>query len=208
MKPLDAHRQYRFPRREIPHGPKPYPAHGVTLSGVDESERSTAEQAAERAANEREAAARAINYRERLRTPWWWYLVGFAAAAVLAAEFHISGLRLTDWIPFCTLLPLSAFIVWSFGRSDLRIADGELTVRGAHLPLRYIGGVVELDARTLRRVVGREGDPQAFVSIRPFVGPGVQVLIDDPDDPTPYWILSTRRPHEVATLLRPVATHR
>ncbi|SOD74085.1 hypothetical protein SAMN05892883_3261 [Jatrophihabitans sp. GAS493] len=175
---------------------------------MDESERNTAEQAAERAAIERDAVAHAINYRERLRTPWWWYLVGLAAASVLAAEFHISGLRLTDWIPFGVLLPLSAFIVWSFGRSDLRIADGELTVRGAHLPLRYVGAVVELDSTTLRRVVGREGDPQAFVSIRPFVGPGVQVLIEDPDDPTPYWILSTRHPHEVATLLRSVASQR
>jgi len=37
-------------------------------------------------------------------------------------------------------------------------------MRGAHLPLRFVSGAVALDAATLRRVVGREGDPLAFVS--------------------------------------------
>ncbi len=31
-------------------------------------------------------------YRESLRTPWWWYVVGIAVACLLAAEFHIGGL--------------------------------------------------------------------------------------------------------------------
>jgi len=54
----------------------------------------------------------------------------------------------------------------------------------------------------LRRVVGREGDPQAFVSIRPWIGPGVQLWLDDADDPTPYWVVSTRHPADVVGLIR------
>jgi hypothetical protein len=141
-------------------------------------------------------------YRERLRTPWWWYLVGLGVASVLAAEFPIAGLRLTDWIPFGTLLPLAVLIVWSLGRAQLSIRDGELRIRDAHVPLRYISGAVALDPLTLRRVVGREGDPAAFVSIRPWIGPGVQVWLDDADDPTPYWVVSTRHPDRVLTALR------
>jgi hypothetical protein len=121
---------------------------------------------------------------------------------LLAAEFHIAGIRLTDWIPFGTLVPLSIAIVWWLGHSTLQIADGELRIRGAHLPLRYISGSVALDDRTLRRVVGREGDPAAFVSIRPWIGPGVQVWLDDPEDPTPYWIVSSRHPDRVVAALR------
>jgi hypothetical protein len=141
-------------------------------------------------------------YRESLRTPWWWYLVALLIAGILAAEFHMAGLRLTDWIPYGTLLPLAVIIVWSLGHSSLELADGELRIRGAHLPLRYVSGAVALDARTLRRVVGREGDPAAFVSIRPWIGPGVQFWVDDPDDPTPYWVVSSRRPQHVVELLR------
>jgi hypothetical protein len=147
-------------------------------------------------------ASTGVAYRESLRTPWWWYLVGLFVAALLAAEFHISGLQLTDWLSFGILLPLSVVLVWSLGRGRLEISGGELRVRGAHIPLDQVSGVVALDARTLRRVVGREGDPAAFVSIRPWIGPGVQLWLDDPDDPTPYWVVSTRRPRQVVDIVR------
>lgn len=141
-------------------------------------------------------------YSERLRTPWWWYLAGLGCAGLLAAEFHIAGIALTDWIPFGTLLPLSVVIVWWLGHNKLEISGGELRVRGAHLPLQFVSGAVALDERTLRRVVGREGDPAAFVSIRPWIGPGVQVWLDDPDDPAPYWVVSTRHPDRVVSVIR------
>jgi hypothetical protein len=141
-------------------------------------------------------------YQERLRTPWWWYVIAVGVACLLAAEFHISGLGLTDWIPFGTLVPLSVVLVWWLGHSRVEIADGEVRVRGAHVSLQYVSGAVALDADTLRRVVGREGDPAAFLSIRPWIGPGVQIWLDDEDDPTPYWVISTRHPDQVVAVLR------
>lgn len=143
-----------------------------------------------------------LAYREMLYTPWWWYPISAGVACLLAAEFHIAGLHLTDWIPFGTLVPLSLLLVWWLGHHRLEVADGELRVRGAHLPLQYVSGVVALDARTLRLVVGREGDPAAFVSIRPWIGPGVQLWLDDEDDPAPYWVVSTRHPQQLVAVLR------
>lgn len=141
-------------------------------------------------------------YRERLRTPWWWYAVAVVVACLLAAEFHVGGLPLTDWLSFGILIPLSLIIVWWLGRSRLEVSGGELRVRGAHLPLRYVSGAVALDHTTLRRVVGREGDPTAFVSIRPWIGPGVQVWVDDEEDPTPYWVVSSRHPDRLVEAVR------
>jgi Protein of unknown function (DUF3093) len=143
-----------------------------------------------------------VVYRERLRTPLWWYPIAIGVAVLLAAEFHLAGLPLTDWIPYGVLVPLSVLIVWSLGRGELVIDGQELRIRGAHIALRYLTGAIALDGRTLRRVVGREGDPGAFVSIRPWIGPGVQVLLDDPDDPTPYWVISSRHPDAVVRTLR------
>jgi hypothetical protein len=143
-----------------------------------------------------------VAYREQLRTPWWWYPVAAGVAALLAAEFHYSALSLTDWVPFVVLVPLAVGAVWWLGRSRLEISGGELRIRGAHLPLRYVSGIVALDGATLRRVVGREGDPAAYVSIRPWIGPGVQVWLDDVDDPTPYWVLSSRHPERLVTAVR------
>ncbi len=166
----------------------------VTLVGM-----SAGTERAARSAGQSERDA--VSYRERLRTPWWWYPIALTVAALLAGEFHVSGLRLTDWIPYGTLLPLSALIVWMLGRGELKITADEVHIRGAHVPLRYISGAVALDEATLRRVVGREGDPAAFVSIRPWIGPGVQLWLDDPDDPTPYWVISSRHPGRVVALV-------
>ena len=143
-----------------------------------------------------------VVYGEALRTPWWWYPVAAGIAGILAGEFRLSGIRLTEWLPFAVLVPLAVVIVWSMGRSTLEISGGELRIRGAHLPLTYVSGAVALDALTLRRVVGREGDPAAFVSIRSWIGPGVQVCLDDPDDPTPYWLVSSRHPTRLVEALR------
>ena len=142
-------------------------------------------------------------YRETLRTPWWWYLAAAGVAVLLAAEVHVGGLPLTEWVPFVVFIPLSAVFVWWLGRSRLEVRDGELRIQGAHLPLDLVTGAVGLDARTLRLVVGREGDPAAFVQIRPWVGPGVQLWLDDPDDPTPYWVVSTRHPKQLLALVSP-----
>jgi hypothetical protein len=114
----------------------------------------------------------------------------------------MADAKLTDVVPYAVLVPLAVFIVWWLGHNRLEIRDGELRIRGAHLPLRCVSGVVGLDPRTLRRVVGREGDPAAFVAIRPWVGHGVQLWLDDPEDPTPYWVVSTRHPDEVVRIIR------
>jgi len=150
-------------------------------------------------------SAGGASYSERLSTPWWWYPVAMGIAALLAAEFRIAGIKVTEWLPFGIMLPLAAFMVWWLGRSRVEVRGGELRVRGAHLPLQYVTGSIGLDATILRRVVGREGDPAAFVSIRPWVGPGVQVWIDDEDDPTPYWVISTRHPDRLVDALRSAA---
>ena len=51
-----------------------------------------------------------------------------------------------------------------------------------------------LDPRASRRVVGVEADARAFLLIRPYLKESVRVWLDDPEDPTPYWVVSTRQP--------------
>jgi len=43
----------------------------------------------------------------------------------------------------------------------------------------------------------------AFLVIRPYLKSAVQVAVEDPADPTPYWLLSTRRPDRLVAALTP-----
>ena len=52
---------------------------------------------------------------------------------------------------------------------------------------------------------GVELDARAHLVLRGWVGPVVLVTLDDPDDPTPAWLVSTRRPEHLAEALRAVA---
>lgn len=156
-------------------------------------------------------AAPVVTFSERLSVPWWWYPVALACAAVLAGEFRLSGYPLTSWVPFVVLLPISLVVAWSFGRARVSVVDGALRVRDAALPLSAIERVVLLDAATLPRAVGRHGDPSAFVFVRAWTHGGVQIILNDardprdPPNPTPYWIVSSRRPAQLAAALQPTA---
>jgi len=139
---------------------------------------------------------------ERLRVPWWWYPSAALIGAILAGQFRLALYSLPGWLPFAILIPLALLLAWRAGGSRLQVGRGELRVRDAHLPLDVVGEVVELDSRTVRLLAGRRGDPAAYVMLAPWIGPGLQVMNEDPDDPAPYWLFSTRHPREVAAALR------
>jgi Protein of unknown function (DUF3093) len=87
----------------------------------------------------------------------------------------------------------------------VRVTDDELVVDDARLPLRFVGEVVAVDPAGRRELLGPAGDPLAFLVLRPWIGTAVQVVLNDPDDPTPYWLISTRHPVRLAQTLREAA---
>ncbi|MER7165963.1 DUF3093 domain-containing protein [Micromonospora sp. NPDC000207] len=130
--------------------------------------------------------------------PWWLWLAGLSAAALLAAEVWMGAPGVRAWLPFAVLVPGAVGGLWWLGRIRVRVHDGELLVDDARLPVRFVADVVPLDVAGRREALGVGADPLAFVVQRPWIGPAVQVVLDDPDDPTPFWVVSTRRPVELA----------
>ncbi|WP_425413392.1 DUF3093 domain-containing protein [Micromonospora pallida] len=148
---------------------------------------------------------------ERLTLPWWLWLGGLAVGVLLAAEIWMGASGHRAWLPFAVLLPATAAGLWWLGRIRVAVADGELRVDDARLPVRFVADVVPLDADGRREVLGVGADPLAFVVQRPWISGAVQVLLDDPADPTPFWVVSTRHPVQLAAALlaaRDVATGR
>ena len=60
-----------------------------------------------------------------------------------------------------------------------------------------VGTMTALDAEQLRTALGPELDVRAYLCVRGWVRTGVRVTVNDPDDPTPYWLVSTRRPERL-----------
>jgi hypothetical protein len=78
----------------------------------------------------------------------------------------------------------------------------ELWVGAAHLPVNVIERSAEVPKTAKSAALGRQLDPAAFVVHRAWVGPMVLLILDDPDDPTPYWLVSCRHPERVLAALR------
>jgi hypothetical protein len=147
-------------------------------------------------------ATTGTTYRERLYVTWYWWPLPLVAAGLLAAEVHLGYPGVRAWLPYVVLLPLTALLIWRAGSTSVRVQDGELWVGKAHLPLRYIGEVQIVPTKDKRRALGPHLDPAAFVLHRGWVGPVVRLRQTDPEDPTPYWIFSTRHPDRLVEALR------
>jgi Protein of unknown function (DUF3093) len=129
------------------------------------------------------------------------WLGGLGLAAFAAAEVYLGAPGPATWVPYLVLLPLAALGLWWLGRIRVGVRDGELWVDDAHLPARYVAEVGVLDAAGKRAALGPQADPLAFVVQRPWVPGAVLVVLDDPADPTPYWVVSARRPERLARAL-------
>jgi hypothetical protein len=137
--------------------------------------------------------------------PLWWWPIALGLAGLGAAEIGLGAPGPRGWVPFAVLLPLTAAVLLGSSALRVRVTDEEFQVDDARLPLRFVQEVVAIDAAGRRELLGPAGDQLAFLVLRPWIGTAVQVVLDDPDDPTPYWLVSTRKPVQLAQALREAA---
>ncbi|WP_432513917.1 DUF3093 domain-containing protein [Kineococcus sp. SYSU DK001] len=111
---------------------------------------------------------------------WGWSgaAVGAAAGALLAAGVLLS-------------------LAW---RTEL--TDREFRVGRARLPLDVVSQVDVIARGERRQALGPGLDARAHLAVRSWIGPAVRIHLDDPADPTPYWVVSTRRPQRLAAEIR------
>ena len=151
-------------------------------------------------------APHSVRYRERLWVPWWWWPLGFALAALIAVEVNMGVRTLPDWLPFATLFTVATGALLWLGRVEIRVTGGDSGVQlwagQAHLPITVIARSAEIARSAKSAALGRQLDPAAYVLHRGWVGPMILVVLDDPDDPTPYWLVSCRHPDRVLSALR------
>ena len=169
-------------------------------------------------------------YRERLRVPFSWWLLGLATMLLLATEV-VAGYAVPIAVAiYVVLVGLVAAMLWSWSLPTVVVSEGELRAGPARLPLAAVGEVTALDEAQTRSLRGPRGDPAAFLMSRPYLRRAVYVEVAKPGTETrvhrrlrgfwprtetirpavaaPYWLVCTRHPAELAAAIngaRPAA---
>lgn len=135
---------------------------------------------------------------ERLRVPTWWAGPALLAVAVFGGLLHGGTGPLRAALSYGGVALVVGVGLLAGSTARVRVADGHLAAGRARLPLEVVARVHPLDRAQTRRALGPEGDPRAWVLFRAWVPGSVVVVLDDPDDPTPYWLVSSRQPEALA----------
>jgi hypothetical protein len=152
------------------------------------------------------------DYRERLRAPALWWVLGFITTASMATLFWGGFSLAIGIISYVVLIggPGLALLVW--GERAIVVRDGMLAVGRVVLPLSRVGQVQALDEAQTRELAGPQADPTAVLMVRSFLRRAVyvEVIGEGPvpgrsawagAGPPPYWLVGTRHPEELAAAI-------
>ena len=140
-------------------------------------------------------------WEENIPWPWWltllilgldlsiiiaiWAGLGNTAALIAAG----STLLFTCYLFFITVL-------------RTRVEGENLSVGRAKIQKKYLGKVITLSIDEFRHLRGAGINPSAFHAFRFWIKRGVKIEINDPRDPTPYWLVSSKAPEQFAEALK------
>lgn len=143
-------------------------------------------------------------YRERL-SPSLWML---AALAVCAPMVTLSFARVSTALALgLGALTVVTLVVAAVLLSPVvAVENGMLRAGRARIPVDLLGEPRALTGEDARRARGTELDPRTWHVIRGGIDGVVIVPVEDPADPTPAWVISTRTPDRLAAALRKAAS--
>jgi hypothetical protein len=138
------------------------------------------------------------SYRERL-VPSVWIFVATAllipASMVVFAPIQGIGFALGAGIG--VVLYAAAIGVLAGTAPVVEVGGGEFRAGRARIPVGLVSATEGFTGSEAALERGRRLDARAYLCIRGWIGPVVKTTIADPQDPTPYWLVSTRRPGEL-----------
>jgi hypothetical protein len=139
----------------------------------------------------------AVRYRERLLPQWWVIVLVLALMLMLAVAYGAALGSTAGVLVGAGAVALSAWLLW-ITSPVIRVTSQDLEVAGARLPLERVASARALDRTQLATMRGPGADARLFVSLRPWsAAGGVVVELDDPSDPHPAWLFTSRHPARV-----------
>jgi hypothetical protein len=139
-------------------------------------------------------------FKEVIRPPLWllafiYFMFLSLVIAVWAALGNLSAL-----VTFIALT-IALLAIAVMAKSEVRVTQDELVIGKAHIGVKYLAGVEILDKNAMRLLRTRDADPAAFLAIKFWLSTGVKITLNDPRDPTPYWLVSCKKGKELKSIL-------
>ena len=139
----------------------------------------------------------APSYRERLTPTIGW----FVAAVAVGASFGLVLLPLAGNAGLAIgavagVAVAVAILVLTSARVE--VTEGRLRAGRASIPVAELRPAEVVDRAEMARLRGPGIDPRAYLCQRGWVPAGVKVDVQDPSDPTPYWLISSQHPDRLA----------
>ncbi|NPD06329.1 DUF3093 domain-containing protein [Nocardioides sp. zg-1308] len=147
-----------------------------------------------------------MDYAERLTVPLRWWAQGTMLVASLWLAVLAATPEVVAWSVTAGALAVMVALFVSYGSARVAVDRQAFRAGRAQVPLEHVGAVTPLGADDVRRLAGVEADARAYLLLRPYLKRGVRVDIADPADPTPYWLVSCRRPDALVSALEAART--
>jgi hypothetical protein len=143
-------------------------------------------------------------YHEKLFPALWLVLaLGLFTPASLLIFFPLSPLL--GAVVGVALWWGSIAMLWIFS-PRIRIDTTNFHAGKAHIDHRFISAMEAFLGEDARDQRGVKLDARAWLVLRPWIGPVVKVTISDSQDPTPYWLVSSRHPDKLISAWRQATT--
>lgn len=135
-------------------------------------------------------------YRETL-WPSPWVIIALALV-VPATMLVLAPVSLPAGVIGAVVL-YGGCLALAFGSAPrIEVSGATLSVGKASIPLAQVGEVVVYTGADATAQLRTKLDARAWLMIRGWVHSLVKVEVTDPADPTPYWLVSSRRPQLLA----------
>ena len=138
-------------------------------------------------------------YRESLTPALWIYL---ALALVIPASLLVFlPISIEAGIFVALGLYAAMVVVLVVTTPRIEVTDAEFRAGRARIPLELLGDAQSMHGADAVRERGVGLNARAWLLLRGWIPGLVRVELNDPSDPTPYWLVSSRRPDELAAAI-------
>jgi hypothetical protein len=140
-----------------------------------------------------------VLFRERLRITPTAYI---ASALIIPATLIVfAPINFIAGVVCAIVLYGVAVVIFIVTEPTIEVTDDTLNAGRAHIERSLLGTVTAYTGEEAWLQKGQKLDARAWLLMRGWIKNVVKVPLLDPDDPTPYWLLSTRRPQELVRVL-------